>query len=648
MSTASAPRPRADGDARTRRVERLLAHAFDPTGEPWEPAARDAVALAEETRQPSTKLGALRTLARALMARADGDLLKAFELGSEALEGLNEPYWQARVLGDLAVNLSQRGLLTAAEALYDRTLALVRANGLIDREPGLLANLGIHHGSLGDPARAVSDLLEARRLYARQGRARGEGVVLVNIGPFYRILGAYPDAIAALIEGIDLLEGEGLEGYQCTGLANLAAIYAVTGVADEAVRCAREAVERAPPNTPHAVEAHSVLAFACSESRDHEAALQAGCRAVELARELGDACSLADALLRRGDARRRAGNLPEARADYREALALAEPIEFHELRPGIELGLARLHEQEGNVREAFALAKSLVEPLEREGERHPLIELHDLLSRLTETLGDPKAALAHLRRAQELRRDVFRRETDVRIRSIQGARELRRERKQSAEVLRALTQRVMESQEEERRRVASDLHDDLGQRLALLAVELDMLAQRSGEDAAPALETLAEQAQSIADQVHGISRSLHPAHLTQLGLVGAARWVCDEVARVHGIEIDFGAVDVPRRIPDDCALCLYRILQEGLNNATRHADARRATVHFEANEREIRLVLGDEGCGFDPDRLEASGLGLASMRERAHHLGGRFQLHSSPGKGTRIEVTLPSLPPESE
>jgi len=648
MSTAPAPRPRADGDARTRRVERLLSHAFDPTGEAWEPAAREAIALAEQTRRPSTKLRALTLLARALVARADGDLLNAFELGSEALEGLDEPYWQARVLGDLATNASQRGLLTEAEKLYDRTLALVRENGLVDREPGLLANLGILHGARGDAERGVSCLLEARRLYARQGRTRGEGVALVNIGPFYRTLGAYADAIAALVDGIDLLEGEGLEAYQCTGFANLSVIYAMAGVADEATRCAGEAARLAPAGSPHAVEAQTALAFACSESGDHSAALNAGDRAVELARELGDPCTLADALLRCGDVRRRAARLPDARAYYLEALALAERIEFHELRSGIELGLARLHEQEGDLKRAFEIATSVVEALDRSGERHEIIEVHDLLSRLTESLGDTTASLAHLRRVQEARNDVFRRETDVRVRTIKVAQELQREREQSSQVLRELTRRVLSSQEEERQRVASDLHDDLGQRIALLAVELDMLAQRSGEDAAPALEALAGQAQSIADQVHGISHSLHPAHLSQLGLLGAAHWVCDEVERVHGIEIEFSSVDVPRHVPDDCALCLYRILQEGLNNATRHADAPRASVHFEADDREIRLVLSDEGCGFDPDRLEAPGVGLASMRERAHHLGGRFQVHSRPGKGTRITVTLPLLPPESE
>jgi len=180
--------------------------------------------------------------------------------------------------------------------------------------------------------------------------------------------------------------------------------------------------------------------------------------------------------------------------------------------------------------------------------------------------------------------------------------------------------------------------------LALLAVEADLLAQSppgSAEGAATAFGSLAHRARSIAEQVHTISHNLHPAHLAQLGLVEATRSVCDDTARLHDIEIEFEAEDVPQRTPDDLALCLYLIVQEGLNNAVRHGHAPRASVHLAATADEIRLRLVDAGSGFDPDHIEKPGIGLASMRERAHHLGGSFKLHSRPAEGTRIEVSLP-------
>ena len=171
-----------------------------------------------------------------------------------------------------------------------------------------------------------------------------------------------------------------------------------------------------------------------------------------------------------------------------------------------------------------------------------------------------------------------------------------------------------------------------------------MLAQSppgSAEGAATALGSLAQQAQSIAEQVQTISHNLHPAQLAQLGLVEATRSVCNEMGQFHDLEIEFEAEHVPRRCPDDAALCIYRIVQEGLTNATRHGHAPRASVHLAATADEIRLRLVDEGSGFDPDHIEKPGIGLASMRERAHHLGGRFELHSRPAEGTRIEVSLP-------
>jgi signal transduction histidine kinase len=122
--------------------------------------------------------------------------------------------------------------------------------------------------------------------------------------------------------------------------------------------------------------------------------------------------------------------------------------------------------------------------------------------------------------------------------------------------------------------------------------------------------------------------------------------MCEETSRVHGIEVECEASDVPRQVPEDIALCLYRVLQEGLNNAVRHGAAKRAGVRIEADDEGIRLTLRDEGSGFDPDGLESPGIGLAGMRERAHHFDGTFELHSRPGEGTRIEVRIP-LPEES-
>ncbi len=168
-----------------------------------------------------------------------------------------------------------------------------------------------------------------------------------------------------------------------------------------------------------------------------------------------------------------------------------------------------------------------------------------------------------------------------------------------------------------------------------------MLAQVASDDSADAIRSLADQAQAIAQQVHEISHGLHPVELKQLGIVKAACGVCNEVERVHGVEIEFEARHVPRGLADDKQLCIYRILQESLTNAVRHGKAPRATVRIAGMGTTVRMEVADEGCGFDVESLGSSGIGLTSMRERAHHLGGRFELASRPGRGTRVEIVLP-------
>ena len=622
-------------EALKRRVERLLVAAIE--GDAAEKTAKAQEALRCVPDDASGKLRAYGLYARGLV---DGDATM-FE---EAAQALTEPQWQARLLLSRALHACWGGRLDEAEVFFERALEIIRAHGFVSLEPSAVVNLGIIHEARGDPQRGLELLLEARRLYARQGNTAGEGLALINAGPVYRSLGAQPEAIEALVEGLELLEGSGLDRNRICALSNLAKFYGHAGVKEEALRCAEQAAELAPPDSTIAVTALNALAFVHSEMGNHEAALNANERALAVARAHGDAYFLVQALLNLGDTCRTAGSLAEGKDAYREGLQLAASMEFLDLEFGFKLGLACIHEQRGEIESAAALVEPLSEAADRYGAQHNLIELHELLGRLAEARGKPAAALEHLKRAQTLGAERFLRETDVRVRSIQAAQELRRERERSADVLRELSRRAMQSQEEERRRVASDLHDDVGQRLALLAVEADMLAQAppaEPERLSDSLRSLAERAQSVADQVHVISHHLHPVLLKQLGFVAATRAVCEEVTRFHDIEIDFADADVPRRLPDDVALCLYRIVQEGLNNAVRHAQAPRASVRVVGTAEEVRLELTDEGVGFDPDALESPGIGLAGMRERAHHLGGRFKVQSRPGKGTRIDITLP-------
>ncbi|MGD0042056.1 MAG: ATP-binding protein [Isosphaeraceae bacterium] len=230
---------------------------------------------------------------------------------------------------------------------------------------------------------------------------------------------------------------------------------------------------------------------------------------------------------------------------------------------------------------------------------------------------------------------------------MERARRRRAERglRQSQRELRALTGRLIHAQEEERRRIARELHDDLNQSLALLAIELDLLAQMPPESDAllgDRLHGLSGRVKQLSSAVHDLSHLLHPSKLEQLGLVASIRGLCKELARDHELAIQFVDQQLPPSIPADAALCLYRIAQEALQNVLKHSGAQHARVDLLGSEDAVVLRITDEGAGFDPGSVgEKGGLGLVSMRERLHILGGTIVINSRPGEGTRIDVRLP-------
>jgi signal transduction histidine kinase len=226
--------------------------------------------------------------------------------------------------------------------------------------------------------------------------------------------------------------------------------------------------------------------------------------------------------------------------------------------------------------------------------------------------------------------------------------QLRRRRRAEQEA-RVLSGRLIHAQEEERSRLARDLHDDLSQRLALLSVEVELLSRDApGGDSGRRIARLAESIRDLSSDVHKLAYQLHPAKLDQLGLVAAAQGFCRELSQQTGVPIEFYEDHVPGRLPTDVALCVFRVLQESLHNVVRHSGAKNVAVKLAAQSSQIHLVVEDSGRGFDVERVQhAGGLGLLSMRERVRLLGGTIGIHSEPGHGTRVELTV-RLPGENE
>jgi two-component system, NarL family, sensor kinase len=232
------------------------------------------------------------------------------------------------------------------------------------------------------------------------------------------------------------------------------------------------------------------------------------------------------------------------------------------------------------------------------------------------------------------------------------------ERKRAEEALRAseealrrgqenyrnLAGQLLTAQEAERKRLARELHDDLSQRLAGLAMEAEMLEQQMPPQRAGAvkLRDMKDKLVKLSIDVHSMSRQLHPSILDDLGLPDAIASECARFQRQDSIAVDFRAENITKEIPPDIAVCLYRIAQEGLRNIFRHAGATEVTIALVGKNDTICLTIRDNGNGFDPNRIKGKqGLGLDSMKERAYLIGADFSLESQAGQGTVIEVLAP-------
>jgi len=218
-------------------------------------------------------------------------------------------------------------------------------------------------------------------------------------------------------------------------------------------------------------------------------------------------------------------------------------------------------------------------------------------------------------------------------------------RKLAEEAAHHLSGRLIDAQEKAHSELARDLHDDFSQSLALLSVELEIFGQHppsKPEEITARMEKFSTGVKTLSAEVHRLSHDLHPAKLDQLGLVAAVKGFCKELAQVHELAIEFTERDVPRELPPDAALCLYRVAQEALQNVVKHSGATIAKVELIRNDGHLRLLVSDDGAGFDPRTARNNGsLGLVSMSERARFVGGRLAVESRADSGTRIEVRIP-------
>jgi PAS domain S-box-containing protein len=221
------------------------------------------------------------------------------------------------------------------------------------------------------------------------------------------------------------------------------------------------------------------------------------------------------------------------------------------------------------------------------------------------------------------------------------------DRKLAETALANVNHRMIEAQEQERKRIARELHDDIGQRLALLAINLSELHRNAANlhEIRSRVEELKNQASEIAADIQTISHRLHSSKLETLGLAAAMRGFCNEFGEQQKVDIDFGTHDLPKPLSPDISLCLFRVLQEALYNSAKHSGVRHFEVRSWGTPNEVHLKVSDFGSGFNKGAAGAGrGLGLISMHERLKILNGTLSIDSQPKRGTTIHAFVPINP----
>jgi signal transduction histidine kinase len=217
------------------------------------------------------------------------------------------------------------------------------------------------------------------------------------------------------------------------------------------------------------------------------------------------------------------------------------------------------------------------------------------------------------------------------------------EARRAQESLRRISGTLIAAHEEERSRIARELHDDLSQQMALLQIGLEQFERggtRPSSEAREKVHNLTEIAEQVSSNIHDLSHRLHPSKLDVLGLLPSLEGFCKEFSKIHHLQVQFAHHDIPKEIPKDVTLCLFRIVQEALRNVVKHSGAAQAKVELLGIGGRIELCVSDTGVGFDPASAHC-GIGLVSMRERLRLIEGELTVESAFPHGTRICARAP-------
>jgi PAS domain S-box-containing protein len=214
------------------------------------------------------------------------------------------------------------------------------------------------------------------------------------------------------------------------------------------------------------------------------------------------------------------------------------------------------------------------------------------------------------------------------------------DRKNAEEFLATAQRKLLAAQEQERSRIARDLHDDINQRVVMLIHQLDNISDLVIDtDALPYVQDACDETRQLSFDIQNVSHQLHSSTLHHLGLGPAVRGLCDIFSSQYGIRVEHATHNLPRNIDPEASLAIFRVIQEALQNVGKHSKARTVRLELTADDKILALHLADDGVGFDTTRING-GLGLTSIRERIRLVGGQCRISSQPSRGTQVDITI--------
>jgi two-component system NarL family sensor kinase len=555
-----------------------------------------------------------------------------------------------------------------ARAAHYGELAQVAAIPLYRQRPAprlrkLLGSIANNRGNVADRrgqyAAATQFYVQAAAYLAPLGEATTLLTVYDNLGTSFLVLDQPARAAHYWRQAVSLRARTGPIPALVPVYLKLASLYLQQAQPDSADQMLRAAQPLVQQNSLYAGEYYGTLGSYYLQTQQLQQAQQALRQALGYAARKGAVGYQAKLLFEIGQLDAQAGDLAQARGQMLHSLALTEQLEDSQQLLDILNGLARLEEEAGQWQAALryyqrrqqlrdTLASAAVHQQINQLEvRYRTQQQAQQLAVLRQTQASQQQALHQQRQLSALLLALLIALLGLGALGAALWRHRQRVARQRREQEKALltTQAVLQGQEEERRRLARDLHDGLGGMLATVKLYLAGLRSEAALPPKPAglLAQSIEHLDSSISELRQVARNLMPEALLTFGLAQALQDLCDAAQQASGLQVQLQTHGLSPRLDQATEVALYRLVQELLHNALRHAQARQVLVQLMRHADELHLVVEDDGCGFDP-AVVREGVGLRSTQARARYLGGTLEVHSQPGQGTSVSLELRLTP----